>query len=155
VIELDGPPMAYFDVCADAQSTVTFVYREVGGIKLKDEDSAIHWWAILRAKLNRHLPEYGFLFWRIRPEIARINEGIWGVYGRLITSPPVPESFWDEFESRRTSASIGTLAELNERSRQEALSGQARFEKMVAKYSESPVLPDGWIRDVTVRPGVA
>ena len=124
VIEIDGPPHAYFEVMEAGQQHVTRLRYRTLAIIGETEQSVRDWLDAALAEIRTWCDDEGaFIIWRRRPHIeetdgiqlvwpteAEIIAGAdltprevqgpkrWIARCRLITSVPMPESLWAKFE---------------------------------------------------------
>lgn len=122
-IEIDGPPMAYFEVSSDPvdldQFVVRLTYRSMR-VHGNTEERVREWMIATLAEIRTWCFDHdAFIIWRRHPIveyhptsqlIRKINRDVeevievpahWEGYARLVTSIPLPPDMWERFETRQ------------------------------------------------------
>lgn len=91
--QIEGLPQAYMEL-HDGFGFVRFLYRTIR-FSFTSNEAAGEFIERLMLEMKFHLKDEGVIIWRRRPTVENTS-----VYMRFATSPPLPESFWNKYESK-------------------------------------------------------
>lgn len=119
---IDGPPMSRFAIVENSDGSgqrIEVIYRVlkfVGSKESCEEARDLLLYLVVSELQNLHRSATSrfpipIVWWRRRPQISE-NESDWSFYCRLATTPPLPEDFWQRWETPEGSTEIRLAGEV-------------------------------------------